>query len=183
MSEYAQYEAFANPQSISYVFDLDYTLYSRDDFTNHPNIKIMYDSFQPKPFLHQLLKSLKGNKYIFTNANYKHTHEVLKRCGIPENIFLGITSYDMSKFLKPAPESYLYAIQKFNLTPEDITIFFEDTLENLKAAKELHGWLTVWITPYARGGKPDYVDYSFSSIEEALLFFVIRDKVNRDTIV
>ena len=54
-------------------------------------------------------------------------------------------------------------------------IFFEDTLENLETAKKL-GWTTVFINndslSESKINKYNYIDYKFSCVEQALLFFI-----------
>ncbi len=67
----------------------------------------------------------------------------------------------------------LSAFYKFkllnNITDLDKCIFFEDTLDNLKAAKEI-GWITIYIGEYLEK-KEDFVDLQFTNIHEALEFF------------
>ena len=48
-------------------------------------------------------------------------------------------------------------------------MFFDDLIENLISAKKM-GWRTIWISPKFTE-KPDYIDYAFPNIFQALLFF------------
>ena len=41
------------------------------------------------------------------------------------------------------------------------------------------GWNTILIDPISLGKKPKYIDYRFKTIEEALLFFIVKDKFNK----
>ena len=43
-----------------------------------------------------------------------------------------------------------------------------------------NGWNTVLIEPNFLGKKPDFIDFAFKTIEEALLFFVVRQKFRND---
>ena len=55
---------------VKYIFDLDYTLYSKSDVNDKGTDKDFYDSFKPKEFMNHLLSKLDGNNFIFTNGNF-----------------------------------------------------------------------------------------------------------------
>ena len=74
---------------------------------------------------------------------------------------------------KPLPESYKKAIERFNISADYEVYFFEDTPENLEAAKQLN-WKTILVGDNSKT-KEDYIDWKFRNIEEALLFFKIKD--------
>ena len=132
-----------------------------------------YKSFKPKYFLHNTLKNLNEKTYIFTNSNSVHANFVLNRLGLKQffpkkNI---ITRDDLNN-IKPYCEGYVLAIKKFNLKKTDDVYFFEDTYANLETAKRF-GWKTVLISP----NKPiKNVDYHFTHIEAALLYFLVNKK-------
>ena len=152
----------------NYIFDLDYTLYSQND-VNETNTIMFYQSFKQKPFLNNLIRSLNGNKYIFSNGNANHVNLVIEKMEL-QHIFKNTANADEYTLLKPNIEPYLYVIGKFNLDKTDITIFFEDSIENLETAKHL-GWISVFINEdYIN--KLDYIDFWFPTIEIALLFFI-----------
>ena len=67
-------------------------------------------------------------------------------------------------------------INNFKLNKHQPTYFFEDTVENLKTAKEL-GWNTVLIDPNINNSDYEFVDYIFTNVEEAILFFITIDKI------
>ena len=75
--------------------------------------------------------------------------------------------------MKPHIKSFNFVqknilFQDYNTDLNNTFIFFEDTLENLRMAKNL-GWFTIWINPhYNRGKLYDFVDYSFPNIYDAL---------------
>ena len=164
---------------VKYVFDLDYTLYSRSDVNDSGSDKDFYNSFKPKQFMNHLLDKLDGNNYIFTNGNWQHAIDVIKKMELAWN-FKDIQSTDMvGNKLKPDLDVYLNAIRKFKILKNETVYFFEDTVENLIPAKEL-GWKTILIEPNFAGRKPDFIDYHFKTIEEALLFFVVKQKFKND---
>ena len=153
----------------NYIFDLDYTLYDSQD-VDVTNTKIFYNSFKDKKFLNKLLKNLKGNKYIFSNGNKAHVDYVVKKMNF-KDIFIDIANSDEFEMLKPNTEAYDYVIDKFNIKNDEVTYFFEDTLENLETAKEF-GWKTILIDEENKLKKnPKFVDFKFKSVEQALLFF------------
>jgi len=152
----------------NYIFDLDYTLYSPSD-VDETNTILYYQSFEKKPFLNNLLRSLRGDKYIFSNGNAEHVKHVIEKMKL-KNIFKNTANVDEFSVLKPHIQSYHYVMDKFNIDEGDFTIFFEDTLENLKTAKNI-GWRTVYINDNYID-KVDYVDFCFPTIEKALLFFI-----------
>ncbi len=161
---------------VKYVFDLDLTLYSDNDYKESNNEKIYYNSFKEKSYMKDLLRTIKHNKYILTNATYPHAEEVLKRLGVFEQ-FDGILSTDMvDDRMKPYLPIYKEAIKLFKIKPNEQIYFFEDQTINLKTAKDRFKWNTVLICPNTKK-KDNHVDFLFKSIEEALQFFIIRDKL------
>jgi FMN phosphatase YigB (HAD superfamily) len=159
-----------------YVFDLDYTLYSKYNVNDKGNDDEFYNSFYEKQGMNQLLKSIK-RKYIFTNGNSEHANDVIKRMNLgklfpPNNVL----SCDMVKdkngedSYKPDLHFYEAAIKKFNIQPNDKVYFFEDTKENLKTAKNI-GWNTVFLTEEKiyTSKKPKYIDIVTKSVEEAII--------------
>ena len=164
---------------VKFVFDLDLTLYSEKDCKDTECQRVYYNSFKEKNFLKQLLKTIPYTKYILTNANYLHAEDVLKRLGI-FNEFKGILSSDMfaDEDIKPSLPIYIEAIKHFKIKSREVVYFFEDQPDNLKTAKEKLKWNTVLICPEPFK-KPSYIDYVFKTIEEALLFFIVRDKFRK----
>ena len=164
---------------VKYIFDLDYTLYSKSDVNDTGSDKEFYESFKPKEFMNHLLDKLYGNNYIFTNGNFNHAIDVVKKMSLAQN-FKDIQSTDMvGNKLKPDPEVYESAIKKFKILKNETVYFFQYSVENLITAKEF-GWNTILIEPNFLGKKPDFIDYAFKTIEEALLFFVVKQKFRND---
>ena len=129
--------------------------------------------------MNHLPDRLDGNNYIFTNSNWQHAVDVIKKMELAWN-FKEVQSTDMvDNRLKPDPYVYKEAIKKFKILKNETVYFFEDTVENLITAKEF-GWQTILIEPNFAGRKPDFIDYHFKTIEEALLFFVVKQKFRND---
>ncbi len=168
---------------VKYIFDLDLTLYSPLDYKGEArSLKAMYDNFTPKPYLRNLLNAIKHNKYIITNGNLAHANIVLSRLEL-NNIFTDIVSSDMVKRLKPNPEPFDLAIRLFGINQgcEQI-LFFEDNIDNLETAKLKYGWTTILLTNKFNESTPKYtyppyVDFVFRNIEEALIFFMVREHI------
>jgi len=158
-----------------YIYDLDNTLHSQYECEETDDEEKYYASFKKKKFLKHLMKNTKPSQFIFTNGNYSHAALVLKKLGL-HSLFpkKRITSSDMFAYkYKPLPESYKKAIERFNISADDEVYFFEDTPENLEAAKQLN-WKTILVGDNSKI-KEDYIDWKFRNIEEALLFFKIKD--------
>ena len=169
---------------VKFIFDLDYTLYGlRDNINTSHNMDMYYNSFKPKMFLKSLLKQihkLSGEKnefILFTNGNEEHAKTVLKKLNLSElfntgKIFARDTFEDVyGELLKPNPIMYKLVIDKCQIKKGEPVFFFEDTIENLSVSKNF-GWTTILINPDRKHS--DKVHYSFSHIEEALLFLIVK---------
>jgi FMN phosphatase YigB (HAD superfamily) len=164
---------------VKYIFDLDHTLYSSNDCVeNDANPLKYYNSFKHKNFLKQLLSNIDYNKYILTNANLAHAKDVLKRLDLSKQ-FKDIISTDESNCLKPDPIMYSMAVKRFKIKPKEVVYFFEDQRDNLLVAKRDFNWVTILIIN-EKIAKPAYVDYIFPKIEDALLFFTIKNKFDKN---
>ena len=161
---------------VKYIFDLDLTLYSEHDFKDANDETEYYSSFRKKTFLKQLLNEVKGNKYLLTNANLAHTSLVLDKLNLLD-VFRDVISSDIANSYKPYRLIYDIAIREFKIDKNEPVYYFEDLAENLKTGKKLYNWTTILISP-TNVRKPKYVDYVFNTIEDALLFFVVKDKFN-----
>lgn len=155
-----------------WLFDLDFTLYSKFDI-NDKTKQQYYNSFSKKPLLNNLIKTLDGKKYIFSNANYEHVNEVLSKMKL-KTLFKKIASSDQfDGNLKPSSKSFEYVIKKFQLDKKtDKVYFFEDSIENLRMAKKFN-WITILINPNVNKYK-NYknIDFVFPNIETAIFHFM-----------
>ena len=157
----------------NYIFDLDFTLYSKYDIDQTTDTKY-YKSIGPNMFLNKLLGQLNGNKYIFSNGNKSHVDFVLDKMKLKPFFIKIATLDDYPNSRKPHIKAYEYVIGTFNMDSNN-KIFFEDTLENLETAKKL-GWTTVFINndslTESKINTYNYIAYKFSCVEQALLFFI-----------
>ncbi len=87
----------------------------------------------------------------------------------------------MVKRLKPFPDPFDLAIKSFGIhSPNEEILFFEDNLQNLETSKYKYGWTTILLTNNFSESQPKYiyppyVDYVFRNIEEALIFFMVKE--------
>jgi len=144
-----------------WIFDLDYTLYNLPK-----NIQFNHNYLKRDNYLGILLSFLPNKKLIFTNSNNAHCYLSLDIIGIRHH-FDNIVTKDENT-LKPEMSSFSTFIRKNNIKKTDQCVFFEDTEENLKAAKLL-GWTTIYI-----GGinNKKFIDLSFNTIHDSLEYFV-----------
>ena len=122
-----------------------------------------------------LLENLDGNKYVYTNASYKHAKNILLNLGIYDLFKKVIDIKDTNYIPKPDSRSYEIMKNKIDLNELNIkrSIFIEDTISNLVPAKNI-GMTTVWIENklHYPNFKKYYqnVDYSFKNVKSFLRF-------------
>ena len=150
---------------IIYIFDLDDTI-----IKHIKNAPIDYINIKKNLTLNDLLHNCKcDEKYIFTNGTDEHAKVILNNMEI-NNHFRNIFSRDnFQPYLKPDIDTYLFVEEKINYQRNNQIYFFDDLLINLKMAKELQ-WITILIHSKFTH-VPDYIDYSFPNIYQALLFY------------
>ena len=155
-----------------YIFDVDSTLYKIPPkiFNDcHLNTKSLYEQIEFNGDLYKLLRGIK-NKYIMSNGSRHHVDTVLRKMKLRE-LFPNhtVTCYeDFAPRIKPNLYAYCVSLKHFKIPNENI-IFFEDNIENLHTAKYKFGWTTVLILP-DQFNKPEYVDYIFPDITQALRY-------------
>ncbi len=138
--------------------------------------------FDPRPLVHSesglpaKLDQLKGRKILLTNAPLDYARQVLKTLGILRR-FESIWTMDhmtLQGRIRPKPT---LALMKQVLArvgaPARQVVLVEDTLRNLKAARQI-GMRTVHVfhpgTPFSgmHSGRPDYVDLRINSLGQLL---------------
>jgi FMN phosphatase YigB (HAD superfamily) len=148
-----------------HIFDLDDTLLLSNSYYNYSDINI-------NNLLNVLLHKLE-KKYIFTNGTFGHAHRALSYMRTPlfRYIFARDNLYDNQK-MKPYLDPYIFIMNTI-LSDQDnhneSIIFYDDMLCNLKTAKNIN-WITVWIND-SFDPIPEYVDYKFDTIIDALIYF------------
>ncbi len=107
--------------------------------------KIDYSPVEKNEELIEIISSLNGRKYIFTNADINHTEAVLDKLGA-NNLFDGLFDIKRSGFRpKPDPKAYEKFISDFEINVTT-SIMFDDLEKNLKTASEM-GMRTVHVVP------------------------------------
>ena len=105
--------------------------------------RLDYSIVSSNEILNQELKKLEGRKIIYTNANKKHTIDVLERIGL-SNFFDEIFDIKMANYIpKPELKPYEQIINLFNIKPETAAMF-DDIAKNLVPAKKVK-FTSVWI--------------------------------------
>jgi putative hydrolase of the HAD superfamily len=115
-----------------------------------------------EPQLRATLRRLPGRKLVFSNAPVHYSRAVLKSLAISD-LFDAVFSIERTRFRpKPDTHGFLRLIRANRLRPQRC-IMVEDTLVNLRAAKNL-GMRTVWVTREKRA--PAYVDVKIARLAE-----------------
>lgn len=148
-----------------HIFDLDDTLLPSNSYNKYTDIT-------PNMLLINLLNEIKY-KYIFTNGTIGHAYEALSYMKLPifDYIFARDNLYKNQR-IKPHIDPYIFIMKTifpngYNLNVD--IIFYDDILNNLRTAKKLN-WTTVWINSSCED-PPQFIDYKFDTIIDALLFF------------
>ena len=103
------------------------------------------------------LHSLPLPKVILTNSDHSHTNRVLDILDLHDCFSKVIDVLDLSPFCKPAPQSFLKALDILgNPDPKDC-VLFEDNARNIQGAREI-GMVTVQV------GKPEVISNSHYKI-------------------
>ena len=132
-----------------------------------------FDDLKIDNELKNLLKKLKGHKFIYTNASYDHAKNILQAMGIFEEFEMIFDIKDSNYIAKPDYKSYDMMISKFGINNKSIrrSIFFEDTAKNLKPASELD-ITTVWVDNEFNKEDAEihkqYIDFTGSDIKTIL---------------
>lgn len=156
---------------ITWVFDLDNTLYKMPAGMMADGLYFDYSILKYDPSLNDVINKLSGNKVIFTNAMADHCFKSIGKMQL-QNSFSKYF-YRQISGLKPHPNAY-GTVMKFTKT-NDVNnkyIFFDDTFINLIMAKKF-GWVTVLILNGNSSMSPNpYIDFTFPDIKTALNYFV-----------
>jgi len=153
--------------NLYWIFDLDYTLYTID--TNTPfDYNLLSEDTHLNFLLHQK-PFINFPQFIFTNAMMIHAKKCLSIMKLPT--IQSIYSRDMMNDLKPNISAFNKFMEYHSIEPNDVCIFFEDSLENLKQAKEL-GWITIYIGQL--NNNYTFIDMHFPNIYKALDYFYVR---------
>jgi len=102
--------------------------------------------------LRHILQSLPLKKFLFTNADKTHAQKCLQALDIPEEIFDDIIDVVAVRFKnKPDFDSFSTALAKANVDEPSKALLFDDSVRNLRAAKNL-GWRVVGVGRTSKEG-------------------------------
>jgi len=107
----------------------------------------------PDPALVDVVQTLPGRKYVFTNGSVAHAESVIARIGA-DGLFDAIFDIAAADYVpKPEARTYRSFVEATNIDPAR-TIMFEDLARNLEVPAEL-GMTTVLVRD--KDGAADYV--------------------------
>ncbi len=113
-----------------------------DEFLEYVH-DIDHSVLEPNAPLSDILESLPGRKFIYTNGSERHAVSVMDRLGISRH-FDGIFDVRAGNYIpKPDPAPYAALIARHAIDAAG-AIMFEDIHRNLKPAAAL-GMQTVWV--------------------------------------
>jgi putative hydrolase of the HAD superfamily len=106
--------------------------------------------------LARLLRRLPGRKILLTNAPTRYSTDVMRHLGLRRHFahHVAIENMQVHGKLRPKPSKLMLQrlLRKHGAAARN-TILVEDTLANLRSAKQL-GVRTVWVTQYLRMSDP-----------------------------
>ena len=110
--------------------------------------------------LRQVLRSLPGQKVVFSNAPQQYARAVLKLLKVTD-LFEAVIAVEQTRY-RPKPDfaGFRYVMRKQRVSASQC-VMVEDSLENLQAAKRL-GMRTVWVN--AGNKYPACVDVKINDI-------------------
>ncbi|MBC8331595.1 MAG: pyrimidine 5'-nucleotidase [Anaerolineae bacterium] len=122
---------------------------------------------RPEPELRQMLLSLPGSRWVFTNSDLDHAQRVLAKMNIA-NCFEGIIDvYTLEPYCKPMTEAYQIALRQTGTSDPRRCALLEDSVSNLATARDM-GFFTVLV---GSNGIPHNFDRSIEDIHQ------LREKV------
>lgn len=124
-----------------------------EDYLDYVHDVDVSSRLDPDVELRQVLAQLPQRKAVFTNGSTGHADRVLARLGLRDQ-FEEIFDIRVANYMpKPFAAPYHKVLEQLGLQGKDCTMV-EDTLDNLKTAKEL-GMKTVQV---GNGPQPAFVD-------------------------
>ncbi len=114
---------------------------------------------KPAPRLRELLCSLPGQRWVFTNSDAAYAERVLSVLGVRECLHGIIDIFATGLTPKPHPRAYALAREKAGSPPPKCCILVDDLPQNLPPAKKA-GWHTVLVGK----ANSDFADFSIPNI-------------------
>jgi len=127
------------------------------------------DDIGPRPKLRRIIESLRHRHlWVFTASIREHAERCLERLGISD-LFEGIIDCrDVGLITKHSPAAFLVAMEKAHVTEPRKCLFFDDSVKNIRTAKEI-GWITCSVGRERGTGKPlncEHADFALDFVEE-----------------
>ncbi|TFW27494.1 pyrimidine 5'-nucleotidase [Massilia horti] len=120
------------------------------------DVGLLADMVKAERGLARLLRRLPGRKILLTNGPTHYSSEVVRHLGLHRHFAHHIAIEDMTvhRHLRPKPSKLmLRRLLRRHQVAAPRAILVEDTLANLKAARQL-GMRTAWVTQYLRMSDP-----------------------------
>ncbi len=99
---------------------------------------------RPDPRLRRMLRALKLQRIVFTNASPDHAHRVLHALGIEKDIDAIVDVIALEYQNKPLPQAYLRAMELAGVSEPEACILVDDRVQNLVPAQSM-GMKTVLV--------------------------------------
>jgi pyrimidine 5'-nucleotidase len=112
------------------------------------------DYLSPDPILREILLSIPGRRWVFTNAGAPHANRVLSALGIQDCFDGLIDVLMMAPLCKPMTEAYDFALQNAGVNDPALCALLDDSVHNLIPAKDL-GIFTVLVGSNGRHPNAD----------------------------
>jgi putative hydrolase of the HAD superfamily len=132
-----------------------------DDYLRFVHDVRLEDYIAPNAALDAMLRRMALPKAIFTNADERHARRVLARLGVAEHFPFILDIRAMQFCNKPDPLAYESVLRALRVDGPDC-ILIEDSVRNLRPAKELFGMTTVLVGGNVEAG----VDIAISDLLE-----------------
>lgn len=143
----------------------------RDFFALHHDLSL--EALSQDPELLIALAKLPGRRFVFTNADDKHAERVMAHLGLTHLFDEVFHIHSFGYAPKPDPLGFHRMIDAHGMDPT-ATAFFEDSVKNLRPAKDL-GMTTVLVGPRARGTDEPYVDHKTHKLAPFLNHARLKD--------
>ena len=130
----------------------------------------------PNPALDAMLGRIQLDKVIFTNADAPHARRVMDRLGVTHHFSQVLDIHTVDYHCKPDPEAYRHVLNVLGV-PGTVCVMAEDSVRNLKPARELFGMTTVIVD----GQMAEGVDYAIGDLMqlEGLLDRLLAPRMDR----
>jgi pyrimidine 5'-nucleotidase len=132
------------------------------DYLHYVHDLPLHNYLSPDPILRELLLSIPGRRWVFTNSDASHANRVMDILGI-QDCFEGLIDIlTMDPLCKPEEEAYKFALKHVGTNEPTSCAILDDSINNLVPAKSL-GIFTVLV---GENGSHPCVDRSLENIHD-----------------